>query len=128
MVVKLQQNDNMEKIFRFKQNIVRIQNINTLRVISLFQETIRYPCFKPENSWNIKFFQKFEKFKFYPNITKTGVIKNVDHHPLNFRNYAAAHYQTLEEVPWHLLPRKIQKKKMKNCKYFKKLKFVILKS
>ena len=50
----------------------------------MFQETIRYPCFKLEivsqadkapYTWNIKAFQKFEKFKFYPKITKTGDIK-----------------------------------------------------
>ena len=89
------------------------------------QETIRYPCFKPEivsqahkdqYTWNKKIFQKFEKLKFYPNITKTVVIKNVDHHPINYRNYAAAYYQTLEEVPWPLLREKF--KNMKNCEYF----------
>ena len=72
------------------------QDINILRINLLSQETIRYPCFKPEAhkdqyTWNIQIFQKFEKFKFYPKITKTGVIKNVDHHPINFRNYAAAY-------------------------------------
>ena len=59
------------------------QDINILRTNSLSQETIRYPCFKPETvsqthkdpyTWNIQFFQKFEKFKFYPKISKTGVI------------------------------------------------------
>ena len=45
----------------------------------MLQETIRYPCFKPEMdsqahkdpyTWNIKTFQKFKKFKFYPKILK----------------------------------------------------------
>ena len=71
------------------------------------QETIRYPSFKPEivsqahkdpYTWNTKIFQKFGNFKFYPKITKTGIIKNVDHRPINSRNYAAAYYQNLEEV------------------------------
>ena len=100
------------------------------------QETIQYPCYKPEiisqahrdpYIWNIKIVQKFEKFKFYLNITKTVLIKDVDHHPMNSNNYAAAYYQTLEEVPWHLLPRKIQKHEKLQI-FFKKLKFVILKS
>ena len=38
----------------------------------------------------IKIFQKF-----YPKITKTRVIKNIDHYPINSRNYAAASSQTL---------------------------------
>ena len=32
--------------------------------------------------------------------------KNVDHHPINSRNYAAAYYETFEEVPGPLLPEK----------------------
>ena len=36
----------------------------------------------------IKIFRKFENFKFYPKITKTGVIKNIEH-SINSRNYAA---------------------------------------
>ena len=89
------------------------QDINILRTNSLSHETIGYPCFKPEivsqahkdpYTWNIQIFQKFEKFKFYPEITKTGVIKNVDHYPINSRNYAAAYCQTLEEVRGPLLP------------------------
>ena len=83
------------------------QDINILRIKSLSQETIRYPCLKPEivsqahkdpYTWNIQilnFPKKIEKIKFYPKITKTGVIKNVHHHPINSRNYAAAYYQTL---------------------------------
>ena len=83
------------------------QDINILRTNSLSQETIRYPRFKPEivsqahkdpYTCNIQIFQKFEKFKFYPKIIKIGVIKSVDHHPMNSRNYAAAYSQTLEEV------------------------------
>ena len=44
-----------------------------LRTNSLSQETIKNPCFEPEivslahkdpYAWNIKIFQKFEKFKF----------------------------------------------------------------
>ena len=76
------------------------QDNNILRTNSLSQEIIRYLCFTPgivsqahkdQYTWNIQIFQKFEKFKFYPKITKTGVIKN-DHHPINSRNYAAAYY------------------------------------
>ena len=75
-------------------------DINILRTNSLSQETIRYPCFKPEivsqthkdaYTWKIQ----NTKFKFYLKITKIGVIKNVDHHPINSGNYAAAYYQTL---------------------------------
>ena len=91
------------------------QDITILRTNSLSQETIRYPCFKPEivsqahkdpYTWNIQIFQKLEKFKFYPKIANTRVIKKVDHHPINSRNYAAAYYQTLEEVRGPLLPEK----------------------
>ena len=42
-------------------------------------------------------------------MTKTGVLKNVHHDPINSRNKAAAYYQTLEEVPGPLLQEKIQK-------------------
>ena len=100
------------------------RDINILRTNSLSQEIIRYPCFKPEivsqahkdpYTWNIQIFQNFEKFKFYPKIIKTGVIKNVDHHPINSRNYAAAYCQTLEEVRGPLLP---EKSRTKKCKYF----------
>ena len=70
-------------------NLTTIQYINILRTISLSQETTQYPCFKPEKdslahrdpyTWNMqKIFQKVEKiFKFYPNITKTGVIILID--------------------------------------------------
>ena len=94
------------------------QDINILRTNSLSQETIRYPCFKSEivskahkdpYTWNIKNFQKFKKFKFYPKITKTEVVKYVDHHPINSRHYAEAYYQTLEEIQGLLLPEKNQK-------------------
>ena len=93
------------------------QDINILRVNSWSQETIQYPCLKPQiNSqahkdpytWNIQIFQKFEKFKFYPKNTKIGVMKNNNHHPINSINYAAAHYHTLEEVRGPLLPEKNQ--------------------
>ena len=47
-------------------------------------------------------------------------MKNVDHHPINSRNYAAAYYQTLEEVPGPLLPEKNQKHE-KTANNFKKL-------
>ena len=55
------------------------------------QETIQYPCFKPEivsrahkdqYNWTIKMFRKF---KFYPEITKIRVIKN-DQLSINSRN------------------------------------------
>ena len=49
-------------------------------------------------------------------ITKTGV-KNVNYHPINSRNYAAAYYQTLEEVPAPLLPEKVQKNEKKLQKF-----------
>ena len=56
--------------------------MNILRIISLSQKTIRYPCLKPEivlqalkdsYTWNMKVFQKIAKFKIYLNTTKTGV-------------------------------------------------------
>ena len=91
------------------------------------QEAHKYPCFKPDwlivslahkdpYTWNKKKnFQKFEKiFEFYPKITQTGVIKNIDQLPIKSRNYAAAYYQTLEEVPGPLVPEK--SKTRKNCK------------
>ena len=54
------------------------------------------------------------KFKFYPEITKTGVTKNFDDHSVNSRNYAAADYcQTLKDVPGPLVPEKTQFKKIK---------------
>ena len=92
------------------------------------QETIQYPSFKPEivtqtrkdpYTWNIKIFRKLEEFKFYPKITKTGVINKVYQHPINSRNYAAAFYQTLEEVPGPLLPEKF--KNMKKLRKFLKI-------
>ena len=67
------------------------QDINILITNSLSQDTVRYPCFKPEivsqahkdlYTWNIQNFQKFEKFKFNPNITNTGVIKKLITIPL----------------------------------------------
>ena len=68
-----------------------------------------------------------KRLNFIQKVTKTGVIKNIDQHPVNSRNYAAGYYQTLEEFPGPLLPEKIEK--WKNCKYFEKfLKFVKLKS
>ena len=85
------------------------------------QQTIKNPCFNPEKvsmahkdpyAWNmIKIFRKFEEdfFIFYPKISKTVVIKIIDHHSVFSRNYAAAHYQTLEEVPGPLVPERIQK-------------------
>ena len=48
-----------------------MQDINILRNNSLSQQTIRYPCFKPEivsqankdpYTWNKQIFQKFENF------------------------------------------------------------------
>ena len=56
---------------------------------------------------------KLKVLKFL-NITETGVIKKVVHNPIIFKNYAAAYYQTLEEVPGPLLPEKAQKQK--NCR------------
>ena len=101
-----------------KEDVDIKQDTNILRTSSLSQETIRYPCVKPEKfsqahkdpyTWIKQTFQKFEKFRFYPKITKTGVIKNVDHHPTTSRNYATAYYQTLEEVRLPLMPEKNQK-------------------
>ena len=57
----------------------------------------------------IKFSKKHKNFKFYPKITKTEVIKNIGHHPINSRNYAAAYYQTLEEITVPLVLQKNQK-------------------
>ena len=62
------------------------QDINILRTNSLSQETIRYPCFKPQivlkahkdpyTSNTIKIFHKnWKNCSFYPKITKTGVKK-----------------------------------------------------
>ena len=48
----------------------------------------------------------WKKFKFFPKIIKTWVIKNIDHISINSGNYAAAYYQTLEKVPRVLLPNK----------------------
>ena len=68
---------------------------------------------KDPYAWNIKIFQKLEKLNFFTlklnvlkflNITKARVIKKVDHNPINSTNYAAAYYQTLEEVPGPLGP------------------------
>ena len=36
-------------------------------------------------------------------------MKKVNHHPINSINYAAAYYQTLEDVPGLLVPEKTQK-------------------
>ena len=58
------------------------QDINILITNSLSQDTVRYPCFKPEivsqahkdlYTRNIQNFQKFEKFKFNPNITNITI-------------------------------------------------------
>ena len=59
--------------------------------------------------------QTFSKILHYPKITKSGVIKTIDHHPINSRNCATAYYTTLEEVPWSLVPEKSRKQeKMAN--------------
>ena len=73
MVVKLRKGQKILKNFgefcKFKQNLAKVQDINILRTNSLSQETIWYPCFKPEivsqahkdpYTWNTKIFQKFE--------------------------------------------------------------------
>ena len=52
---------------------------------------------------NIKIFQNFENFKFYPKITESGAIKKGDHHPINSKNYAADYYQNLKDAPGPLL-------------------------
>ena len=59
-----------------------------------------------------KNFPKIQNFKFYPKNTRTGV-KKIDHHSINSRNYAAACYQTLEEVPGPVVPEKTQKHEKK---------------
>ena len=46
---------------------------------------------------------------FYPKITKTGGIKNIDHHAVKTRNYTTSYYQTVQEVPGTLVLEKIQK-------------------
>ena len=58
--------------------------------------------------------------KIYPKNTKTRVIKKIDRYSINSRNYASAYHQTLEEVPWPLMPEKNQKLEkiaiiFKNC-------------
>ena len=49
MVVKLRKGirKNFENC-KFEQNHAKIQDINIVRTISLSQETLRCPCFKPE--------------------------------------------------------------------------------
>ena len=58
----------MRKKLQTLKNLSKIQDNNILRTISLSQETIRYPSFKPEiasqahkdpYTWNKKNFQKF---------------------------------------------------------------------
>ena len=96
------------------------------------QETVRYPCFfKPETVSQAhkdphlehKNFPK--KLKIYPKMTKTGVIKKVDHHPIN---YTAAYYQILEQVPGPMLLENIKKHKKIANTLKKLLKFLKLKS
>ena len=95
------------------------QDINILRTNSLFQEPMRYPCFKPEivsqahkdpYTGNIQIFQQIEKFKFYPKITKTGVKKMINI-PLFLQTMQQLSIKTLEEVRGPLLPKKNQKHK-----------------
>ena len=51
-------------------------------------------------------FQKFEKKnKFYQKIAKAGVIKKIDHHSINSRNYVTPYRQALQEVPSGLMGR-----------------------
>ena len=68
--------------------------------------------------------KKIEKisknFDIFQKITKTGGIKNIEYRPPNTRNYTAAHYQILEEVPVPLVPEKFHVWKtianiLKNC-------------
>ena len=93
------------------------------------QENIQYPCFKTEifslahkdpYAWKSSNFisLKLKVLKIL-NITKTGVIKILISSN-NSKNYAAAYYQTLEEVPGSLLQEIIQKHE-KNGKNFQKL-------
>ena len=93
MVVKLTKGQKILKKFekncKFKKNLDKFQDINNLRTISLYQETIQYPCFKPEKvslaQRSLRLEQKFSKnlkFKFYPDIAKTGVNKNLIIMPL----------------------------------------------
>ena len=47
----------------------------------------------------VKNFKKFENnFNYTPNYQNWSK-KNIDQHLINSRHYAAAHYQSLEEVP-----------------------------
>ena len=79
------------------------------------QETIQYHCFKLEivslAQSSIRLEQKFSKnlksLNFIQILLKLE-LKNVDHNPIDSRNYAAAYYQTLEKVPGPLLQEKIQ--------------------
>ena len=118
---------------KLQQNLAKIHEFNIFGTISLSQETIRNPCFKPEivsqahkdrYTWNIQIFQKFQKFKFIQKLLKLDSKKNVYNHLINSRNY----FKTLDEVPGPPVPEENQKHEKMN-KYFKKLlKFVILKS
>ena len=69
-----------------------------------------------------KVFQKFEKLKFYPKIIKTGVIKNDNHYPINSVQYAAAYFQTLEEIPDPLVLEK-NSKTVKKMQIIKKMRY-----
>ena len=42
-------------------------------------------------------------------ISKTLDVKMLQTNFITTRNYAITHYYTLEEVPWHLGPKKIKK-------------------
>ena len=97
-----------------------------IRTICLSQEAIQYPFLKPAVTSlvhkdpytlnNKKILRKLENNKFYPKTTKIRVRKNIAHHSINSRNYAAAYYQILEEIPGPLLPEKI--KNMKKLQTF----------
>ena len=91
------------------------------------QETIRCPCFKPEivsqahkDSYtsNIKIFRKFEKFKFYPKITKIGVIKMLITNPSTLETMQQLIIKTW--MSQGLLPEKVQKHE-KIANIFKKI-------
>ena len=65
--------ENFNKIW----NLAKVQDINILRNMSLSQETMQYPCFKPERVSPAQRSIHLEHDKHFPKIlkiTRTGVI------------------------------------------------------
>ena len=69
-------------------------------LVSLFQASNSEKvsqAHKDPYTWNIKLSKNLKSLNF---------IQNVVRHPINSGNYAAAYYQTFEEVPGPLVPEK----------------------